>query len=95
MAPRLSPSKLRFIHDMIESKSLTTPQMADAAECSERTIKNIRRSLRVFGNVYTTPTYIRRRRSITPLMLDAHCDHLLENPGLYLDEMVIIMWDEF
>ncbi len=28
-------------------------------------------------------------------MLDALCDHLFEKPGLYLDEMVIFLWDEF
>ena len=28
-------------------------------------------------------------------MLDALCEHLLEKPGLYLDEMVIFIWDEF
>ena len=29
MAPRLPLSKLQFIHDMIESESLTTSQMAE------------------------------------------------------------------
>jgi transposase len=28
-------------------------------------------------------------------MLEALFDHLLEKPGLYLDEMVIFLWDEF
>jgi hypothetical protein len=28
-------------------------------------------------------------------MLEDLCDHLLENPGLYLDEMVIFVRDEF
>jgi transposase len=95
MAPRLSPSKLRFIHDMIHGQSLTTYQMADAAECSEQTIKNIRRNLRLFGTIHAPPTRIGRRRSVTPPMLEALCDHLLEKPGLYLDEMAIFLWDEF
>ena len=95
MAPRLSPSKLRFIHDMIESQSLTTLQIADAAECSDRTIKNIRRNLRLFGTVHAPLNRVGRRRTITPPMLDALCEHLLEKPGLYLDEMVIFIWDEF
>jgi hypothetical protein len=38
MAPTLPMSKLYFIRDMIHSQSLTTFQMADAAECSEKTI---------------------------------------------------------
>jgi hypothetical protein len=28
-------------------------------------------------------------------MLDALCEHLLEKPGLYLDEMELFLWDEF
>ncbi|KAJ6116937.1 hypothetical protein N7512_006662 [Penicillium capsulatum] len=95
MAPRLSPSKLRLISDMIQSQSLTRSQMAEAAECSEQTIKNIRRNLRLFGHVHAPPTRVGRRRSLTPPMLEALCDHLLEKPGLYLEEMAIFLWDEF
>lgn len=36
-----------------------------------------------------------RPRSITPLMLEALCEHLLEKPDLYLDEMALFLWDEF
>lgn len=32
---------------------------------------------------------------MTPSMLEALCDHLLEKPALYLDEMVVFLWDEF
>ena len=28
-------------------------------------------------------------------MLEALCEHLLEKPGLYLDEMELFLWDEF
>jgi hypothetical protein len=28
-------------------------------------------------------------------MLEALCDHLLEKPNLYLDEMALFLWDEF
>lgn len=28
-------------------------------------------------------------------MLDSLCDHLLEKPSLYIDEMVVLLWDEF
>lgn len=69
--------------------------MAEAAECSEQTIKNIRRNLRLFGSVHAPKNRIGRRRSVTPLMLEALCDHLLEKPTLYLDEMTIFLWDEF
>lgn len=33
--------------------------------------------------------------ALTPPILESLCDHLLEKPGLYLDEMVVFLWDEF
>jgi hypothetical protein len=29
------------------------------------------------------------------MILDTLCEHLLENPGLYLEEMALFMWDKF
>jgi transposase len=80
---------------MILSKSLTASQMAKAAECSKRSIINISNKLRRFGNARLPPTRVGRRRSITPPMIEALCDRLLEKPGLYIDEMAIFLWDEF
>ncbi len=76
---------------MIQAQSLTRSQMAEAAECSEQTTKNIRRDLRLFGSVYAPKNHAGRRRSVTPLMLEALCDHLSEKPTLYLDEMAIFL----
>ena len=95
MAPRLSLSKLYLIRDMIESQSLTTSQMAEEAECSKLTIINIRRNLRHFGSVHAPLTRIGRRRTVTPLMMQALCEHLYAKPRLYLDEMTVFLWDEF
>ncbi|CEO58410.1 Putative TPR domain protein [Penicillium brasilianum] len=95
MAPRLPHSKLCFIRDMIQSQSLTTSEIAEQAECSERTIKNIRRNLRLFGNVHAPTSRVGRRRTITPRILEALCDHLIEKPTLYLDEIAVFLWDEF
>jgi hypothetical protein len=91
MAPRLPASKLHLIRDMIESQSLTTSEMAEEAECSKLTIINIRRNLRQFGNVHAPLTRIGRKRTITPWMIEALCDHLSEKPGLYLDEIAIFL----
>ncbi|KAJ5865143.1 uncharacterized protein N7529_007059 [Penicillium soppii] len=33
--------------------------------------------------------------SITPVKLDALCDHLAETPGLNIEEMANFLWDEF
>jgi hypothetical protein len=79
---------------MILSKSLTTAQIADAAECSARSVTTIRSNLRQFGDTRAPSIRAGRPRSITPLMLEALCDHLLEKPGLYLDEMALFLWDE-
>jgi transposase len=95
MAPRLATSQLELIRDMNYSKSLTASQMAEAAGCSERSIKTIRSNLRLFGSVRAPSNGAGRPRSITSIMLEALCDHLLEKPDLYLDEMVVFLWDEF
>lgn len=49
----------------------------------------------MFGSVKAPPSKGGRPRSITPVMLEALYDHLLEKPILYLDEMAIFLWDEF
>ena len=85
MALRLRPSKLRLISDMIQSQSLTRPQMVEVAECSEQTIKNIHRNFRLLGHVHAPPASVGRRRNITPPMLEALLYHLLEKPGLFLE----------
>ncbi|EER25472.1 mariner-Tc1 transposon family protein [Coccidioides posadasii C735 delta SOWgp] len=79
----------------MEAKSLTTSQMAKAAGCSERTITHIRKNLWLFGSASPPLIHAGRPRSITPPMLDALCDHLTEKPGLYVDEMVVVLQDEF
>lgn len=69
--------------------------MAEEAKCSKVTIINIRRNLRQFGRVHTPPSRIGREPTVTPLRIDALCNHLSEKPRLYLDEMAVFLWDEF
>jgi transposase len=95
MAPNLAASQHVLIRGMILSKSLTTSQMADVASCSERTIRSIRSNLQCVGTVKAPFNGIGRRRSITPPMLEALREHLLEKPGLYQDEMAEFLWDKF
>lgn len=92
ITPRLPLSKLEMIQDTVLKKLLTASQLAKAAECSKRSVINISNNLRWLGNIRAPPTYIGRRRSVSPLMLEALCDHLLEKPGLYLDEMAIFLF---
>jgi transposase len=95
MAPNLPPSQHEQIRDMILSKSLTPTQMAEVAGCSERSTRAIRSNLQFFGTTKAPPNGVGRPRSITPPMLEALCEHLVEKPDLYQDEMVVFLWDEF
>jgi predicted transcriptional regulator len=56
MGPRLSPSKLALVRDMIESKSFRISEMAEQAECSKQTMISIRNNLRQFGSLYAPQT---------------------------------------
>jgi transposase len=95
MAPNLVASQHEHIRDMILSKSLTNDQIAQVAGCSERLVRAIRSNLRYFGTTKAPPNGVGRRRSITPPMLAALREHLLEKPELYQDEIVVFLWDEF
>lgn len=95
MAPNLAKTTLRLIQDMISSGELTTSQIAQAAGCSKRTMIRIRSNLQLFGSIKAPAIKAGRPRSITQVMLEALCDHLLEKPGLYLHEMEIFLLDEF
>ena len=94
MAPNLAASQHELIRDMILSKSLT-PGIAEAAGCSERSVRAIRSNLRHYGTTKAPPNGVGRPRSITPPMLAALCERLLEKPELYQDEMAVFLWDEF
>jgi transposase len=95
MAPNLAESQHAEIRDMILSKSLNAVQMAKVAGCSDRSVRAIRSNLRYFGSTKAPSNGVGRPRSVTPPMLDALCEHLLEKPNLYQDEMAIFLWDEF
>jgi hypothetical protein len=49
----------------------------------------------MFGGVKAPPNKGGRLRSLTPVMIKALCDHLLEKPHLYQDEMAVFLWDGF
>jgi transposase len=95
MAPRLAASQHNIISDMITSKSLKTINMAAAAGCSDRTIRSIRSNLRYFSSSRAPFNKGGRRRQITPIMLDALKERLLEKPGMYQDEIAVFLYDEF
>jgi hypothetical protein len=69
--------------------------MPKAAKCSKCSVTNIRKNMRLFGSARCPPISAGRPPSITPVMLDALCDHLTEKHGLYVEEMAIFLWDGF
>jgi hypothetical protein len=95
MAPNLAASKPELIYDMIHSGELSVSELAEAAGCNKSTIRRISSNIRIFGRFKAPPNKGGRPRNITPVMLDALCEHLLEKPTLYLDEMAVFLWDEF
>lgn len=95
MAPNLARSTLDLIHDMLISGELTTSQMAETAGCSKRAIIRLRANLQLFGSLKAPQIKGGRPRKITPVMLEALCDYLLEKPDLYLHEMELFLLDEF
>jgi transposase len=80
---------------MILDGTLTAAQMATVAGCSKRSVKAIRSNLRHFHSTKAPANGGGRRRSITPPMLGALRERLLEKPGLYQEEMALFLWDEF
>jgi transposase len=95
MAPNLAVSQHDLIRDMLLDGSLSQVDMAKVAGCSDRTIRNIAANLRMFGRTKAPANGAGRRRRITPPMLAALCDRLIEKPGLYRDEMAVFLYDEF
>jgi transposase len=94
MAPNLAESQHAQIRDMLLSNR-PPAEIADAVGCSERSVFAIKSNLRSFGSTKAPSNGIGRPRSITPPMLDALCEHLLEKLSLYRDEMVLFLLDEF
>jgi transposase len=95
MAPHLATSQHDLIREMIVDGALTAAQMATVATCSTRSVKVIKSNLRHFRTTKALANGGGRRRSITPPMLDALREYLLEKPALYQEEMAVFLWDEF
>ena len=92
MAPNLALSQHNLIHDMILDGNLRTIEMAKAAGCSKTSISHIQLNICYFGSARAPWNGGGRRPSITPPMLDALREHLLEKPELYQDEMIVFLW---
>lgn len=80
-----------IVHMTLSKKRLTISQMAKVAKCSERSVTNIRRNIRVFGDSRSPLVPTGQPSIITSIMLDALCDHLAKNPGLYVEEIALFL----
>jgi transposase len=95
MAPNLSVAQHEQLAGMIEFSALSDAQIAEQAGCSQRAVRRIRSNLRHFDSTKARPNGGGRPSSITPPMMSALCDHLLERPTLYQDEMAEYLMAEF
>ena len=99
MAPHLAKSQVALITGMLSSELFTNSEIAIAANCSThcstRGERRIHSNVRYYGAPQAPRNSGGRKRSITPVMLDALCEHLLEKPGLYQSEMILFLLDEF
>jgi hypothetical protein len=95
MALHLAKSQVALITDMLSSGLFTNAEIATAANCSTRGVGRIWSNIRYYSAPQAPRNGGGRKQSITPAMLDALCDHLLEKPGLYQSEMILFLLDEF
>jgi hypothetical protein len=91
MAPSLASPEHKLIYDMIYSGEPSIVEMARVAGCNKSTISRIFSNIRVFSSVKAPLIKGGRPYSITPVMLKALCDYLIEKPALYmyLEEIVV------
>ncbi|CAI0651133.1 unnamed protein product, partial [Colletotrichum noveboracense] len=95
MAPTLAQSQHNLIRDMLTDGSFTNAEIATAARCSARAVRRIRQRLDCFGATRAPPNGAGRPRDITPPMLSALLERLIEKPDMYLEEMAVFLFDEF
>lgn len=95
MARHLEPWQRTKIVHMIRSKKFTPSQIAKSMGCDRRSVSTIRKNLRVFGTAGTPSVQAGCQPTVTPYMTDALLDHLNEQPGLYLEEMIAYLEYQF
>lgn len=95
MAPNLPAIRHELLRDLLMSSSCSDKQIAEAVECTGRTVRSARSNVRHFGSTRAPSNGGGRPATITPVMKAALRDHLLENPTLYQEEMVAFLRDHF
>jgi hypothetical protein len=79
----------------IEAGRFSNSEIATVAHTTDRTIRRIRRNIRIFGQASAPANNPGRPAIVRSQIVDALLDHLTEKPELYLEEIAWIIWDEF
>jgi hypothetical protein len=95
MAPHLAVSQHIIIRDMIQNGLLRITDIAKVTSCSTRVVMRIRSNLCCFSTTSAPAKHGGCCQLIISSMLEALCEYLLKKPTLYLDEMVLFLWDQF
>lgn len=80
---------------MILSNELTPSQIANAAGYHSSTITSYITNMDLFGSFKGSHIRHGRPRRLTPEMIKAFSDYLLEKPHLHHDESAILLYDNF
>jgi hypothetical protein len=83
MEPNLVESQHAVIGDMISSELFKANKIAGVVGCSSRSAHAIKANIRCFGSTKGPSNGVGRPRSVTPPMLEALCERLLEKPGCW------------
>jgi transposase len=95
MAPRLSAFQRNLIASMIESGRFSNNEIADTAGTTDRSIRTIRRNIRVFGQASAPANNPGRPATLRIEMVETLIGYLHDKPNLSLQEMVWFIWDQF
>lgn len=95
MAPHLAQSQCDQMQDMLQYNSLTVKELADAVDCSTRTVRTARTNHQIFGSVSAPKNPRGRRSNVPPHVLTALLEYLFTKPDLYPDEMADFVWDQY
>lgn len=95
MAPNLSTSQHEQLDGMIRYSALHDDDIAEQVGCSRRAVRRTRANMRHFHATKAPPNGGGRPSTITPPMLSALCNKLLEEPTLYQNEMAAYLGSEF
>ena len=83
MAPKLSRYQRNLIHSMLEAQIFSDAEIAAAARTTDRSIRSIRRNLRVFGQP-TAPCLAKPGPAL--VLMKIMVETLIENPFTQLTE---------